>query len=168
MSCLGRERIFDHFSRTLSIPVSIIRLYYATELRYGVLVDLAMKVNRGESVDVSMGHFNAIWQQEANAQSLATLALASSPPFVLNVVGREVLSTRQVVEQFGRLLGMAPHIHGSEADDAILGNSALAQLLFGEPRVDVEQMMRWITAWVQSGGANLKKPTHFEERAGKF
>src|SRR5436190_5768852 len=31
MSCLGRERIFEHFSRTLSVPLALIRLNYATE-----------------------------------------------------------------------------------------------------------------------------------------
>src|SRR5262245_13179110 len=39
MSCLGRERMFEHFSRTANIPMAILRLNYACELRYGVLVD---------------------------------------------------------------------------------------------------------------------------------
>ena len=47
MSCLGRERIFEHFSRTLVIPMALIRLNYATEMRYGVLVDLAGRVRDG-------------------------------------------------------------------------------------------------------------------------
>ena len=41
MTCLGRERIFTFFSREWQIPISLIRLNYAVELRYGVLVDIA-------------------------------------------------------------------------------------------------------------------------------
>jgi hypothetical protein len=29
-------------------------------------------------------------------------------------------------------------------------------------------MIGWIAEWVQSGGASLGKPTHFEMREGKF
>jgi nucleoside-diphosphate-sugar epimerase len=168
MSCVGRERIFDHFSRSLGIPVSIIRLYYATEMRYGVLVDIATKVHRDEPIDVSMGHLNAIWQQDANAQALASLALASSPPFVLNVVGPGLLNMRTVAQQFGGLMHKTPQFSGTEAADAIIGNSDLAQKLFGKPRVSVDQLMRWIAAWVQGGGVNINKPTHFEERGGRY
>ena len=46
MSCLARERMFEHFSDTAGIPVAILRLNYATEMRYGVLVDLARRVSR--------------------------------------------------------------------------------------------------------------------------
>ena len=44
MSALGRERMFGYFSRTLGIPVAIIRLNYAVDLRYGVLVDIARQL----------------------------------------------------------------------------------------------------------------------------
>src|SRR5262249_57400374 len=47
MSCVGRERIFEHFSRRLGIPLVLLRLNYATELRYGVLVDGARRVPAG-------------------------------------------------------------------------------------------------------------------------
>jgi NAD dependent epimerase/dehydratase family len=168
MSCVGRERIFDHFSRTLKIPMAIIRLYYATEMRYGVLVDLAGKVWRGEMIDVSMGHFNAIWQQDANAQSLAAFGNVTTPPFVLNVVGSELLNMRRIAEGFGEIMGKKVEIRGKESADALLGNAGVATKLFGRPSVSVEQMMKWIAGWVQAGGVNINKPTHFEERGGKF
>src|SRR6185436_17528273 len=44
MSCLARERIFEYFSARLRIPLVLIRLNYACEMRYGVLVDLAQRV----------------------------------------------------------------------------------------------------------------------------
>src|SRR6202165_40007 len=85
LSCVGRERIFEHFSRTCRIPVTLRRLNYATEMRYGVLVDLAQRVWEGRPIDLTMGHLNAIWQADANAMALASLGRASVPPFVLNV-----------------------------------------------------------------------------------
>src|SRR5690606_7690688 len=87
MSCVGRERIFEHFSRAARIPTAIIRLNYATELRYGVLVDLAQKIWSDQPIDLSMGNMNVIWQGDANAMALAALAHAGSPPYVLNVAG---------------------------------------------------------------------------------
>src|SRR5581483_6484109 len=62
MSCLGRERMFEHFSRTHGTPTAVLRLNYATELRYGVLVDVARRVWAGEPVPLAMGHLNALWQ----------------------------------------------------------------------------------------------------------
>ena len=37
MSCLGRERMFEYFSRTQGTPMALVRLNYAVETRYGVL-----------------------------------------------------------------------------------------------------------------------------------
>jgi len=168
MSCLGRERVFEHFSRTLGIPVAIVRLYYAHELRYGVLVDLAHKVLAGEEIDVSMGYVNVIWQADANAMILATLTDAASPPLVINVVGPQRLSVREVSGELGRLMGREPKLAGSEAPDALLGNGEEAVRRYGRPRVSPEQLIRWVADWVQQGGESLAKPTHFEVRDGKF
>jgi nucleoside-diphosphate-sugar epimerase len=168
MSCVGRERIFEHFSRTDQIPMAILRLNYATELRYGVLVDIAQRVCAGEPVPLSMGYLNAIWQEDANAMSLAALAYASVPPRVLNIAGPELLSVRFVAEEFGKLLGKAVRFEGIEAMDALLSNAERAYQLLGRPRVSASQMMMWIADWVCRGGATLAKPTHFEERSGRF
>jgi len=168
MSCLGRERMFDHFSRVNVTPTALIRLNYATEMRYGVLVDMAQKVFRGEEMDLSMGSFNAIWQGDANAMTLASFAHVASPPFVLNVAGPEILSVRRVCEEFGRLMNKKPKLVGTEAPDALISNGQLGHRLFGYPRVSVGQMMGWIAQWVMSGGASLGKPTHFEARDGKY
>ena len=111
MSCLGRERMFEHFSRAHGTKVSLIRLNYACELRYGVLVDLARKVWDGRAVDLAMGNFNAIWQADANAVSLRSLEGASSPPLVLERGGpgnaerpAGVRAVRHAVRQAGRRL----------------------------------------------------------------
>lgn len=168
MSCLGRERIFEHFSRAMKIPAAIIRLNYAVELRYGVLVDVAKKVWAGEPVDVSMGYANVIWQREANAQSLVAFDHVSSPPKILNVAGAEVLRIRDVAMRFGKLMGREAKVVGTESPDALLNNGAETHRLVGAPEVSAEQMMGWIADWVKRGGESLGKPTHFEARDGKF
>ena len=43
-SCLGRERMFEYGSKQHGTKVCLIRLNYSVELRYGVLVDIALKV----------------------------------------------------------------------------------------------------------------------------
>jgi nucleoside-diphosphate-sugar epimerase len=168
MSCLGRERIFEHFSRTNRTPMSILRLNYATELRYGVLVDIARRVHSAEAVQLSMGYLNAIWQADACAMSLTSLSCAAVPPLVINIAGPELLSVRCITEKFGKLLGKAVRFEGVEANDALLSNAERAYDLLGRPRVSASQMMIWIADWVCRSGSTLAKPTHFEERSGRF
>jgi nucleoside-diphosphate-sugar epimerase len=168
MSCLGRERIFEHFSRTLNIPLVILRLNYAVETRYGVLVDIARQVHAGQPIDLSMGYCNVIWQGDANAMALRAFDYAASPPEILNVAGPEVVSVRQVAHEFGQLLGKSVSFRGIEGPDALLSDGQRAIQLFGQPRVNTRQMIRWIADWIQRGGEYLGKPTHFEVRDGKF
>lgn len=168
MSVLGRERILEHFSRTLSIPISIIRLNYAVEMRYGVLHDLAARVSTSQPIDLAMGHANVIWQGDANAMSIAAFDRAASPPFILNVAGPELVSVRQTAEEFGGLLGKPPVFVGEESKTALLSNGRLGHRLYGFPRVPLEQVIHWTADWVRGGGETLNKPTHFEARDGKF
>jgi nucleoside-diphosphate-sugar epimerase len=167
-SCLGRERMFEYFSRTLHLRCAIMRLNYAIDLRYGVLLDIAQKVKQGQPVDLSMGAANVIWQGDANAWALALLNHCSSPPFVVNVTGPEIVSVRRAAEQLGERFGVQPIFVGSEAPNALLNNAAQAQRLFGYPRVSLHQMIDWTAAWVEVDGTTLNKPTHFEARDGRF
>jgi nucleoside-diphosphate-sugar epimerase len=107
-SCLGRERVLENASRARGTAVAIVRLNYAVDLRYGVLVDLALKVASRAPVDLAMGFVNVIWQRDAVDQVIQALAHASVPPFVVNVAGPEVLRVRDVALEFGRLLGQEP------------------------------------------------------------
>jgi nucleoside-diphosphate-sugar epimerase len=168
MSCLGRERVIEYFSRTLNMPVALIRLFYACELRYGVFVDLARKIVAGEPIDLAMGFFNLIWQGDNNAMTLLALEQAASPPCVLNVTGPERLSIREAALEMGRLLGRSPAFCGTEESTTCIGDTSKARALFGTPRVSATQLMQWVVDWVKRGNEYLGKPTHFEVRDGQY
>jgi nucleoside-diphosphate-sugar epimerase len=168
MSVLGRERIYEYFCRELSIPMALLRLNYATELRYGVLVDLARMVWTDAVIDLAVGQVNVIWQMEANAMALQMLEHTSVPPKVMNIAGSEILRVRDVCEEFGRLLGRTPRFQGSERPDALLNNASRSHQLLGPPQITTQQMIRWTADWVQRDGASLDKPTHFNTREGKY
>ncbi len=167
-SVLGRERIFHYYSDRYKIPVTLLRLNYAVELRYGVILDIGAKVFARRPVDVTMGHVNVIWQGDANSIALRCFALAQSPPTVLNVTGPETISVRAVARRIADRFGVEPVYAGREADSALLNNAAQCHALFGFPSVTVEQMIDWTADWIARGGATLDKPTHFEVRDGRF
>ena len=168
MSALGRERIFEYFSREHGVPTAIMRLNYACELRYGVLADIAQKVWTGQPIDVTMGYVNVIWQSGANAMALQSLERAASPPFVINIAGKPVVSVRELAQRFGELMEKPVEITGEEAPDALLSDASKAYEQFGPPEVEREQMLAWVAHWTMKGGRTLGKPTHFEVRSGKF
>lgn len=168
MSCLARERIFEHAAAARGTPVAIMRLNYAIDLRYGVLVDVARRVRAGEPVALSMGQVNVIWQGDANARALQCLALAATPAAMLNVTGGETVSIRWLAERFGERFGVAPRFTGEEAGDALLSDASRSIARFGPPAVGVETMVDWVASWIGQGGPLLAKPTHFEEREGRF
>jgi nucleoside-diphosphate-sugar epimerase len=167
-SCVGRERIFAHFSNRLGTRSLLFRLCYAIDLRYGVLSDVATNVATGRPVDVSMGAVNVIWQGDANARAIQCLAHTSTPPMALNVTGRERVSTRWLAQRFGELLEREPVILGKESDMAWLWDASLSYDLFGPPVVTLDAMIEATAKWVRRGGQRLGKPTHFEVTHGRF
>jgi nucleoside-diphosphate-sugar epimerase len=166
-AAVARERICEYLAVQNNTRMVILRLNYAVEPRYGVLVDIARKVHAGEPVDVTMGYFNCIWQGDANDMILRALALAQTPPLVLNLTG-PMFSVREVAARFGELLDRPARLVGTEAGTALLSNSARAQGLLGAPPTPVEQVIRWTADWIKRGGRLLDKPTHFEIRDGKY
>jgi len=167
-SALGRERIFEYFSQRNQTPVMILRLNYAIDLRYGVLLDIGQRVFERRPVDVSMGHVNVIWQGDANSIALRSFALCQSPAAVLNITGPETVAVRWIARRFGERFGVEPKVEGTESETALLSNAARCHRLFGYPSVTVEQMIEWVAEWIGMGGATLSKPTHFETRDGRF
>ncbi len=167
-SCVARERIFQYYSNRNGTPVLLFRLNYAIDLRYGVLLDVAQKVNSGVSIDLTMGYANVIWQGDANALAIRCLEHCSIPATALNVTGLETLSIRKLAQRFGDLLGREPLLVGAEAETALLNNAKRAHELFGPLEVSLDQMIEWTAEWVRRGGATLGKPTHFEVRDGRY
>ncbi len=168
MSCLARERVFQHYSLTAGSPVLLFRLNYALDLRYGVLVDTASRILRGEAVPLAMGYANLIWQGDANARAIQSLDHASSPATILNVTGPEQLSIREIAEKFGAIFQKPVRFEGTEAADALLSNAARSIELFGPPTVSIDAVIEWTARWLLQGGRLLGKATHFEERGGRF
>ncbi len=167
-SCLGRERMFEFGSIRNKTEVTLIRLNYSVEMRYGVLVDIALKVKNNQPVDLTMGHFNVIWQGDMNDYVLRSIEYVKSPANVINITGTEILSVRDVAEEFGQLFSVKPVFINKEAPTALLNNSSYAYDLFGRPKTPVRQIIRWIAAWLQDEKRILGKPTHFEVRDGKY
>lgn len=167
-SCVGRERIFELYAERHQTKIAILRLNYAIDLRYGVLVDIARRVLTGEPISLQMGYLNVIWQGDANARALQCLQLAASPATVLNVTGIEKVRVRWLAERFGARFARVPVFAGEEAPDALLSNATRSVRAFGLPAVDLETMIDWTASWLESGGRTLGKPTNFEERRGRF
>jgi nucleoside-diphosphate-sugar epimerase len=167
-SCVGREQMFRYFSLAHGTPGRIIRLNYAIDMRYGVLHDLGARVLAGAPIDVTTGHFNCLWQGDANALVLRAFRHATSPTTPLNVSGPETISVRAVATAFGARFGKKVTITGTEAPTGWLVNTSEAQRLFGYPAVPLPTLIDWTADWLLRGGASLGKPTHFEARDGTF
>lgn len=168
MTALGRERMYEYFSRENHTPVALLRLNYATELRYGVLVDLARQVARGAPVDLAMSYVNVIWLGDANAMALRAVTHAATPARIINIAGPDILSVRDVCAKLGQLVGVSPQFAGHESEEALLNNGRRGYQLLGPPLMPVDQVLEWTARWIQQGGPLLDKPTHFQNRSGQF
>jgi nucleoside-diphosphate-sugar epimerase len=167
-SCVGRERMFEYFSRKFATPGRLFRLNYAIDMRYGVLHDIATKVLDGKPIDVSLGHVNFIWQGDASAQALRCLAHCDTPTSAINVSGHEILSVRDLAAKLGARLGCEPIIVGEEEPTAWLTDTSQATKLFGLPIVDTAQLIAWTADWVARSMPSLGKPTKYEVRDGRY
>lgn len=167
-SCVGRERMFEYFSRRFSTPGRLFRLNYAIDMRYGVLHDIATRILQGKPIDVSLGHVNFIWQGDAAAQALRCLAHCDTPTSPINVSGHEILSVRELAAKLGARLGRTPVIVGTEQPTAWLTDTSQAVGLFGLPIVDTNQLISWTADWVARSMPSLGKPTKYEVRDGRY
>lgn len=168
MSCLGRERVFAHGALTRGTPVSLIRLNYAVDLRYGVLADIGATLLAGEPVDLTTGHVNVVWQGYANEVTLRAMAHASPEVFTLNLTGPEVLPVQRVARRLAAGLGVEPSFAGEPAPTALLNDATRCFDLFGYPEVTAGQLIDWQAAWLRAGLPTSGKPTKFAVRDGAF
>jgi len=167
-SCVGRERVIEHLSRTHRTPGRLLRLSYAIDMRYGVLHDLAARILAGRPIDLTMGHVNVIWQGDANEGALRALAHCTTPTSALNLSGPEIQSVRRLAVMLGEALGRTPVFAGEESEGAWVVDCSEMVRLFGPPRVPIERLIAWQADWLRRGGPTLGKDTHFEARDGRY
>jgi nucleoside-diphosphate-sugar epimerase len=167
-SRLAGEHVARYIAERQKTKLIVVRLFYSTELRYGIIHDIATHIKAGDNIDVSMGHVNQIWQGDANAYLIQFLTIADCPTRTINITGENVLSVREIAMKLGKIMGVQPKIVGQEADTALLGNSEQAFKLFGRPTVDPWQVVQWVGPWVKENKGSLGKPTKYERRDGKF
>jgi nucleoside-diphosphate-sugar epimerase len=115
-----------------------------------------------------MGHVNIIWQGDASRIAIESLAHTATPPFVVNVTGSETIAVRDIAQSFSNAFGRPARLKGKERADALLSNTGRMQSTFAAPAVRLETMIEWIAEWIRTDSPLLGKPTHFEERTGKF
>jgi len=167
-AAVARERLLEFASRSGRTRMAVLRLNYAVELRYGVLVDIALRIARGEPVDVSNGWFNCIWQGDAADRILRAFDLAEHSPRAFNLCHGEVLSVRTVATELAWLLDRPVTFTGQESATALLSNPARMDSCFGPPPTPLADVMRCTAHWIAAGGRVLNRPTRFEVRDGRY
>ena len=167
-SCKGRELAFVEAASKFGTKSVLMRLNYSIDLRYGVLVDLARKVLDGESIDLTTGYVNVIWQGDAIRHTIRSLEHVAAPPFILNVTGPEVLRVRDLASEFAKRFDREAIFTGQEAPTAWLNNASRSHAMFGEPEMSIGQMLDWVADWLKNDRELLGKPTHFETRDGNY
>lgn len=167
-SCLCRERLFEHFSIVNKTPVLLYRLNYSTDLQYGVLYDIGIKVWNEEPIISGVKYFNIIWQGDANHAALLSLLHTSSPANILNITGKDILSVEEVAKEMGEIMGKPVKIKSVGNDASYLNNASKSFTYFGTPSVSSKELIRMQAEWIMNGGKGLNKPTHFETENGKF
>jgi nucleoside-diphosphate-sugar epimerase len=167
-SCLGRERIFEYYSKKFKTPCLIFRLNYAIDLRYGVLVDIARQIFEDKPVDLSVPAVNVLWQGDANSYAMRSLELCESPARILNVTGRETIQVTRVAEFFANRFQRKLLVKGESKGLALLNNAQACFAALGYPAVTAEELMKAVASWVESGGASLNKATKFQVMDGRF
>jgi nucleoside-diphosphate-sugar epimerase len=167
-SCLGRERVFEYYSKKFGTPCLIFRLNYAIDLRYGVLVDIARKVYENRPVDVSVPAANVLWQGDANSYAIRSIELCESPARILNVTGPETISVLRAANYFALRFNRSPEIKGEAGRSALLNNAGICHAALGYPTMTALDLMDAVAGWIESGGASLNKETKFQVTDGKF
>ena len=167
-SCLGRERVLEYFSRRNGTPMTLVRLNYAVEGRYGVLLDIGRRVFNRQPVQLATGYFNLIWQGDANSCTFRSLGLADRPPCILNLTGPDIVSVRETALAFGDRFSLPVRFEGEESPTSFLSDASLCARQLGAPEVGLEPLIELTANWIARGQRTLEKPTHFQVRDGNF
>lgn len=170
-SCIGRERVFESIARRTHTPLLLYRLFYACDLRYGVVTDIAHKVLHGVPIALDTAFVNVIWQGDANRLALRALTQATVPavsvPVALNVTG-PVVAVRDIAERVGAIAGSTPVYTGTPSDEALIANADLLTERLPYTALPLDTLCEWAVCWIRSGKRLLNKPTKFEVRDGRY
>jgi nucleoside-diphosphate-sugar epimerase len=168
VTALGRERMIQWASLQHGAPACVLRLNYAVEPRYGVLVDIAQKILARQSVDLTTPLVNIVWQGYANAVALAAFSHCASPAAILNLTGLETLHVRELATAIGQRLGIEPTFKEPEGTRSLLSDASRCHRLFGSPELTTTELLDMTCDWLRRGGRTLGKPTKFQVQDGKF
>ncbi|MGW3955791.1 NAD-dependent epimerase/dehydratase family protein [Streptomyces sp. NPDC004752] len=166
-SVVGRERIFQYFSRQHSTPGRLVRFVYAIDMRYGVLQEIARWVLDGAEIPLETGAVNIMWQGDAINQFARLLRHCEAPAGPINIGNPELTSVRRIATGFGEAFGVEPRFTGAETDCLAVNCDKAAELL-GNPIVPLNTMINWVAAWTKANKPVHGKPSKFEVRTGRF
>lgn len=167
-SVLARERMFQYYAAKHGTRSLLFRLSYSIALEYGVLADIGRKVWERQSVGIDNACFNCIWQEDANEYALRSLLYVSNPPKILNVTGPETVGVVSTAKKFAAAFDVPVSFSGEASPNAYLADAGECFRLMGYPRMPLNRMIELQAEWIRSGGQDLNKPTHFEERRGHY
>ncbi len=167
-SVLGREGVLRFLSTRHGTRVCLLRLNYAVEARYGVLVDLAQSILARQPISLAVPEFNFIWQGYANAAALAAFAKVASPAMILNLTGLERHRVRDVAVALGKRLGVEPVFSTPEGNSALVSDARRCRAWFGPPAWNAEQLLDLVADWVGNGRPTLGKSTKFQVNDGRY
>ena len=151
-SCVGRERVFEAAARRHGCPLLLFRLFYACDLRYGVVTDIALRVLNGQPVDLTTEFVNAIWQGDANRLALRALAVAESPPVALNVTGA-ICPVREIATLCGGAAGIEPAFSANLVDNdsrSLIANTDKLKRLIPHGIMDLKTLCELSVKWILS------------------
>ncbi|MBC8086728.1 MAG: NAD(P)-dependent oxidoreductase [Phycisphaerae bacterium] len=169
-SCIGRERMFESASRRLGFPLVLYRLFYACDLRYGVVTDIALRILRGEPVSLATPGANIIWQGDANRLALRALGIAASPAIALNVTG-PIVSVREIAQRLANAMEKGVEFVDSDDDpntQTLLADTTQLRERLPFDGMTLDELCVQAARWILGGHPVLGKPTKFDARDGKF
>jgi len=158
---VARESSFE--TSALQHPnqkICLYRLMYAQHLNYGVLIDLAHMINKGEPISLGMPAVNLVSQRDANEVAIQAFEKCSNDPWKINIAG-PIWPVRKLVNELGILLGKEPNIIDEEPDEALIADDSLCVNTFGSYRDKEEDMIIAAANWLKAGGKSWGKPTYF-------
>ena len=168
-SCVGRERMFEYFSRTRGTPGRCSASTTRSTCATACCTTWPCKVRDGEPIDLTMGHVNVIWQGDANAVVLRCLHPTAQCPQVRSMsAGPRPSRIRWLAESFGQRWGKPPKFTGVEGAEGWLVNTTDGHAALGYPSVPLGTLIDWTADWVARDMPSLNKDTHYDTRDGKF